>query len=73
MKVVFMHYYFLLDINDVPSILEKITPPPIPSLLYRFKKNYIVLYSMKERLTILYLDNLLHVPHVGTKPGQVIV
>ncbi len=72
MKVGFIHYYFLIDINDI-LLLEKIIPPPIPAPMYKFKQNYIVLHDIKEHLTVLYLDNILHTPHVGTKPGQVIV
>jgi hypothetical protein len=73
MKVKFIHYYFLLNINDVPAILEKLTPPPIPFTIYKYGKNYMVLHAIKKRLTIIYLDNILHVPLVGTKSGQVIV
>ncbi len=66
-----MPYYFLIDINDVPSIIGR--TKSAPTIIYKFKKDYVILHDMKKRLTILYLDDLLHVPHVGTKAGQVIV
>jgi hypothetical protein len=73
MKVVFIHYYFLININDIALLLEKITSPSIPKPTYKFKQNYIVLHAIKKHLTVIYLDSLLHVPRIGTNSGQVIV